>query len=169
MKITVLYGNPLKNSHDFTGYVEKLVSELREKCPVDYYRLEEMDLRFCTGCWSCWWKTPGECSLKDDAEKIFRSVINSDFVIFASPLIAGFISSSLKMITDRLVVLLHPYIQIIQGEYHHRKRYDRYPDFGVIVKREMDTDQEDIDILKDIYDRLALNLHSKQKYLTVID
>jgi multimeric flavodoxin WrbA len=169
MKITILYGNPLRNGLDFTSYIEKLAAELRLKCEVDYYFLDEMNLDFCTGCWSCWWKTPGECVLQDDARQIFRSVINSDFVIFASPMIGGFISSSLKKITDRLIVLLHPYIKIIHGESHHKKRYDRYPDFGVIVKKEKDTDEEDIQILRAIYDRFALNFHSKQQYLTVID
>ena len=169
MKITVLYGNPLKNGLDFTSYIEKLVAELRLKCEVDYYFLDEMDLDFCRGCWTCWWKTPGECVLKDDAEQIFRSVINSDFIIFASPLIGGFISSSLKKITDRLVVLLHPYIKIIEGETHHRKIYNSYPHFGIILKKEKDTDDEDIEIVTAIYDRLALNFHSKQQYLTVID
>jgi len=128
-----------------------------------------MNLHYCTGCWSCWWKTPGKCSIKDDAEPIFKSVINSDFFIFASPLIAGFTSSLLKKITDRFIVLLHPYIELKNGENHHRKRYTKYPDFGLILKNESVTDHEDIEIISDIYDRLAINFHCKKKYLKCID
>ena len=128
-----------------------------------------MNLHYCTGCWSCWWKTPGRCAINDDAEKIIRSVINSDFVIFASPLIAGFTSSALKKITDRLIVLLHPYIELINGESHHRKRYNKYPDFGLILEKETDTDNEDLDIVNDIYERFALNFHCEKKYTRYID
>jgi hypothetical protein len=64
---------------------------------------------------------------------------------------------------------LHPYLQIINGEHHHRKRYERYPDFGVIVQREPDTDEEDLIIVKDIYDRLAINFHAANRYVKVLD
>jgi multimeric flavodoxin WrbA len=128
-----------------------------------------MNLHYCTGCWSCWWKTPGECAIKDDAEQIFRAVINSELIVFASPLIAGFTSAMLKKIQDRLIVLLHPYLQINNGESHHRRRYDKYPEFGVIIDKEGDTDEEDLKIVKDIYDRLAINFHSKQRFIKFVD
>ena len=66
-------------------------------------------------------------------------------------------------------MLLHPYIQLINGESHHKKRYERYPEFGVIVEKEQDTDSEDLQIVKDIYDRLAINFHSKQRFIKFID
>lgn len=152
----------------FSGVIARLASDLELQHSVEHFNLQSMDLKYCSGCWSCWLKTPGQCAINDDGEKIFRSVINADFFIFASPLIAGFTTSLLKKVTDRLIVLLHPYIQIINGEYHHRKRYERYPDFGVIVQPEADTDEEDLRILKAIYDRLAINFHARNRYLKII-
>lgn len=169
MRISILYGNPLEKDHSFPNYLNQLINELEKQNTVDLFSLDKMDLKYCSGCWSCWWKTPGKCIFKDDADEIFKSVINSDFIIFASPLIAGFISSSLKKITDRLIVLLHPYIKFINGESHHRKRYDNYPPFGLLLDKEADTDSEDIQIVKDIYDRFALNFHSKQIYIKFIN
>ena len=84
-------------------------------------------------------------------------------------MIAGFTSSTLKKITDRLIVLLHPYIKLINGESHHQKRYNKYPDFGLILKKETDTDNEDLDIVNDIYDRFAINFHCEKKYMKYID
>ncbi len=153
---------------DFSVFMETLADRLGRDHRVELFHLQKMNLHYCTGCWSCWWKTPGRCSLKDDGEQIFRSVIHSDFLIFASPLIAGFISSSLKKITDRLIVLLHPYIQLVNGESHHRKRYASYPQFGLVIEKEPDTDQEDLTILNDIYDRFALNFHTRRKYLKIM-
>ncbi len=169
MEITILNGDMKQGKSDFSIYLEKLTERFKKNHSVDLYHLNKMNLHYCTGCFNCWWKTPGRCVINDDAEKIFRSVINSDFVIFASPLIVGFTSSSLKKITDRLIVLLHPYIKLKNAECHHLKRYDKYPDFGLILEKETDTDNEDLDIVKDIYDRFALNFHSKRKYMKFID
>jgi multimeric flavodoxin WrbA len=169
MKITILNGDINDTNSDFTMYLNKLEGKLKKENEVVKFDLKSMNLKYCTGCWSCWWKTPGLCAIKDDGEEIFRTIINSDFVIFASPLVAGFVSSELKKVTDRLVSLLHPYIIIKEKEFHHRKRYDSYPDFGVIIQAEEDTDQEDIRIVSDIYDRLALNFHATKKYLRLAE
>ncbi len=169
MKITILNGENSKENGSFTGYVSDISKKLQKDNIIDQYNLNEMNLKYCTGCWTCWWKTPGLCAIKDDAEKVFKSVINSDLVIFASPLNAGFTSSSLKKITDRLIVLIHPYVQIKNNENHHQKRYDKYPDIGLILDMESDTDETDIRIISDIYDRFALNFHSTKRFLKIKD
>jgi hypothetical protein len=169
MRITILNGDMSGSASDFTQTIANLSAKLEGTNTVDLYHLNQMNLHYCTGCWSCWWKTPGECALKDEAESIFRSVINSDFLIFASPLMAGFTSSALKNISDRLIVLLHPYIQIKDEECHHCKRYETYPDFGLLLQKEMDTDEEDIEIVNSIYKRLSLNFHNNLKYIEFID
>lgn len=169
MKIVILNGDMRQEKSDFSHYLEKLTEEFRLNHTVQLFPLAKMNLHYCTGCWSCWWKIPGRCAINDDAEEIFKSVINSDFFIFASPLIAGFTSSELKKITDRLIVLLHPYIKLINGESHHCKRYTNYPDFGLILEKETETDNDDLEIVSDIYDRLAINFHCKKKYMKFID
>lgn len=169
MIISILNGEPEGTNSQFTGKINSLTKQLSEGHQVHLFNLAEMNLHYCTGCWSCWWKTPGECAIKDEGEVIFRAVINSDFIIFASPLIAGFTSAMLKKVQDRLIVLLHPYLEIIHDESHHRKRYDKYPEFGVIIDKEENTNEEDIKIVKEIYDRLAINFHSKQRFIKFVD
>lgn len=167
MKVTILNG--ARDNSLFDSYLNQVKEQLRDKCDVSKYDIADMDLQFCRGCWDCWWKNPGECSYKDGADVIFRSVINSDFIIFASPLVAGFTSSSLKKIIDRLIVLLHPYIELKNGECHHRKRYDKYPDFGLLLQKEECTDEDDIEIVNNLYDRLSLNFHNNRSYTLFID
>lgn len=169
MKITILNGNMGQEESAFTRYLDRLCTELVGQHQVERFDLSKMELHYCTGCWSCWWKTPGLCALHDDANPIFRSVINADFLIFASPLMAGFTSSALKKITDRLIILLHPYVELQQGECHHVKRYDRYPEFGLLVGRESDTDDEDLEIIAGIYDRFALNFHNHKRFIHLTD
>lgn len=167
MKVTILNG--ATQNQVFNSYLSHVNDLLEEKCDVKMFNIDEMDLHFCRGCWDCWWRTPGECSTQDGAEVIFDSVINSDFVLFASPLVAGFTSSALKKVVDRLIVLLHPYVVLKNGECHHKKRYDKYPQFGLLLQKEADTDDEDIEIINNIYDRFSLNFHNERKYTYFID
>lgn len=169
MNITILNGELENTPNGFSEFLESLTKKFNEHHTAVQFNLHEMNLHYCMGCWSCWWKTPGKCAIKDDGEEIFKTVIHSDFVIFASPVIAGFTSSLLKKITDRLIVLLHPYIKLKNGECHHQKRYDSYPDIGLILKKEVDTDDEDLSIIRDIYDRFAINFHCRKKYLKTTD
>lgn len=167
MIITILNGECSPCESTFSGYMEKLHRELSEMSDnrVKTFSLKEMKLSKCRGCWDCWWTTPGLCSMKDGAEEIFFWAAQSDLIIMASHLTAGFTSSLLKTITDRLIVLLHPYLELRDGELHHKKRYKNYPDFGVILEKEADTTEEDRIILNKIYDRFALNFHNTKKFL----
>jgi len=157
-----------QGNNDFSIYIEKLADGFQKNNSVSLYALNKMNLHYCIGCWNCWVKTPGKCAINDEAETILKSVINSDFVIFASPIMAGFTSSSLKKITDRFVGLLHPYIILKNGECHHKKRYAKYPRFGLVLEKEPDTDNVDIEIINNIYNRLAINFHSENKYIKFI-
>jgi multimeric flavodoxin WrbA len=168
MNITILNGDMNPGESDFSKYLEELSEKLQEIHTVHLYRINEMNIHYCVGCWNCWWKTPGRCTIQDDADQILASVINSDFFIFASPIMAGFTSSALKKINDRFVGLVHPYILMKNKECHHRKRYDKYPDFGLLLGKEADTDDEDLRIIDEIYDRFALNFHCEKRYTKII-
>lgn len=170
MRITLLNGDLKPAVTGFSKGVEEHAQHLRDSGhEVDLFTLSQMNLGFCTGCWTCWWKTPGGCAINDDAPVIFRSVINSNLVIFASPLLVGFPSSETKKIMDRLIVLLHPYIEVVNGECHHRKRYERYPDIGLLLEKEIDTSEQDMKIVTDIFERLAINFHSRLVFVEMID
>lgn len=169
MKITILNGDMNSNSEKFSDYLINFSIELSETHNVKHFQLTDMDIKQCSGCWNCWIKTPGKCTTKDDVEQILKSVIDSDLVIFASPVIAGFTSSILKKVSDRMVSLVHPYIEIREKECHHKKRYKKYPNFGVLLMNDKDTDFEDTTIIMEIYERFALNFHSNLKFLFQID
>jgi hypothetical protein len=165
MQITILNGNKKPDNSIFTDYLESIAQKLGESHKVNHFNLLQMNLKQCTGCWSCWWKTPGLCAIKDDAEPIMRSIVYSDLLVFASPIVAGFTTSLLKRIHDRLVMLIHPYIEPLKGECHHRKRYYSYPNVALLLQKEADTDSEDIEIITDIYKRFALNLHASLEHV----
>jgi multimeric flavodoxin WrbA len=148
--------------------IEKLVNE-KAGTDIEYFKIRDMDIHFCKGCWDCWVKTPGVCSQKDDHEKILRSYPSSDLVIFIAPIKAGYESYMLKKVKDRLIPLVHPYIRIYRGEQHHIQRYDKNPDIGLVLIKEKDTTSDEILVIRQTYERMILNIQCELKFVEVID
>ena len=161
MKVLILDGNP-DDDKKFDEYLERLSTVLESSNHiVTILTLKDMDIRYCIGCFGCWVKTPGECSnAADDTALVCREYINSDMVIFASPVIMGFTSALLKKAHDRLLPLLTPYIRLFEGETHHIARYDKYPLICLLLQSNGNTDAEDIEIISEIYRRDAINFKS---------
>ena len=119
-----------------------------------------MDIKPCIGCWNCWAKTPGVCVHKDDMHQILKHVNHNDLMIFAVPFAMGFMHSLGKTVQERLIPLLLPYSEIVMGEFHHVLRYGVSPEIAYLYKPEPDTDEEDIQINKDIFERFSLNFRT---------
>ena len=132
MKIAILNGNSNPDDSSFDGYLARLERLLAAQGHrVETCTLRDLDLRSCIGCFGCWVKTPGECITPDDGALVRDAMINSDFVLFASPLRMGFPDALLKRMMDKLIPLIHPYFEVVSGEAHHRKRYAHYPLIGL--------------------------------------
>ena len=171
MKITILNGNPDPDNQKFDDYIDDLIKllELSDNSVV-YFKLREMKIQHCRGCFGCWLKTPGQCIYKDDSHDICREVINSDFVLFAAPLVMGFPSAVLKIAMDKLIPLLLPYIELVDNkECHHMKRYEKYPLIGVIIEKEEDTDSEDMEIVSDIFSRFTIDFKTSLRFVKQTD
>ena len=161
MNITILNGNPAPENVSFDGYLGRLVTALQSGGhAVTLLQLRDMDIHYCTGCWGCWVKTPGECVAKDDSAEVCRAAIHSDLVLHASPVIMGFYSALLKKAADKMIPLVPPYVTVDQGEAHHVARYGKYPLMGLLLQRGEDTDDEDIEIIQEVHSRTALNFKS---------
>jgi len=161
MKITVLNGNPHADNSWFDDYLKHLSEGLvSDGHAVTSFELREMDIKYCIGCFGCWVKSPGECRSRDESREVCRAYINSDFVLWASPVIMGFYSALLKKVTDKFICLVHPYGEFIEGEVHHLPRYDHYPMAGLLLEKDSDSDDEDIQIIANIHSRTALNFKS---------
>lgn len=161
MRLLILNGIP-ENSEflDYEQEIEKLVLENKIH-NIDYFRLREMDIKYCNGCWSCWTRTPGRCAIKDEYEQIFSRMSNVDMILYVSPVILGYESSLIKKCKDRSIGNLHPYIVMYKGEQHHRKRYSELPEISVMLIKDKNTTKEDIDLIASTYQRNALNVRKE--------
>lgn len=168
MKIAILNGNSAPSGFD--QYLRNLKADLESKDhQVTQLDLRDMPLKYCTGCFECWTKTPGICDSDEASRELGRAVINSDFTLWAAPLKMGFPSATLKMGLDKHLPLIHPYMMVDQGEAHHLKRYEKYPRVGLLVAREEDTTEQDILIITDLFSRTALNFKTKLEFMETTD
>ena len=170
MKILILNGNPNPARGKMDSYLARLQEQLRAAGhDVNAVVLRDKKIGYCTGCFNCWLKTPGLCTIKDDAIDITRQYIASDHVILASPLILGFPSALLKSAMDRNICLVHPHLESVDGEVHHKKRYDKYPLLSYLLEKEATTDDEDIEIATDIFNRQAINVWTRLGFVRFTD
>jgi len=162
MKVTILNGNDHASNVDFDQYINQLEEDLTAHGhQVKHLLLREMKINYCIGCFDCWLKTPGECVHHDDGRSIPPAIIESDFLLWASPLKLGYPSAVLKRAMDRCLPILLPYFDIVNGEAHHARRYDHYPLTGLLIAPEADTDAEDRKLVKNLFARTSLNMKSR--------
>ena len=121
--------------------------------------LRDKKIAHCRGCFNCWIKTPGVCIINDDARETTKKMIQSDLVVYFSPVTFGGYSHILKAQMDRSISLVLPFFGKFHGETHHKKRYDKYPSIlGVGLLASPDEVQEEL--FRTHVQRNALNLHS---------
>ena len=48
--------------------------------------LKDKDIKHCSGCFTCWTKTPGKCIHKDDMEELLHKISQADVIVYATPL-----------------------------------------------------------------------------------
>ncbi|MBO6047908.1 MAG: flavodoxin family protein [Erysipelotrichaceae bacterium] len=99
MKIVVLMGSPNKNGST-NILVEQFVAGAKAaKHSVEVLDVCHMNIHPCTGCVRCGYEGP--CVQKDDMYTIRQSLLNSDMVVFATPLYYYGMSAQLKTVIDR--------------------------------------------------------------------
>ena len=129
-KIVVFDGGPRNNKFSKTSFmVNNFIEGAKEAgANVEHFKLKDCDIHDCSGCYSCWTKTPGECIFKDDMTMLRKKYREADLVVFASPLYIFNVTGILKRFLDRLCPILKPYMVLNeQGSVYHP---DRYPDLG---------------------------------------
>lgn len=126
---------------------------------VEVVALREQRIAYCLGCFDCWTKSPGLCKIDDDGRTVTAAMLASNLVIYLTPLTFGGYSSELKKALDRSICLVSPFFTRIDGEVHHKARYDRYPAvLGVGVAAAHTAAQSAI--FTRLVERNALNLHA---------
>ncbi len=103
MKVLGLLGSPRRYGNSFKGLMLALKAAEKYGAETEWIHLYELDIKPCLGCVSedikaC--KYP--CIIKDDMKKVYDKILESDGIIFATPVYWYSPSAVMKNVIDRL-------------------------------------------------------------------
>jgi hypothetical protein len=78
----------------------------------------------CKGCFECWVKTPGICVIGDRGRYLSLRIASVTELIFVSESCYGGLSPSIKAVIDRIIPMLLPFFELVDGRMRHLRRYD---------------------------------------------
>lgn len=162
MKITVFYGS----IHKTRGNTYVIINEFAEGAKaagakVEVVLLAEKEINNCIACVKCWTKTPGKCALKDDMAGLLEKLMQSDLVVMATPVYIHNVTGIMKTFLDRMVPIMDPHLVRRENGYTgHIKKYDQYPQLGVIATGAF-PEQKCCEFISQYFNRMAMDLYSE--------
>ena len=127
MKILVLQGSPKGERSNTMQLTRAFLDGFSQNADVqiDTVWVNALQIQPCTGCFSCWNKTPGTCCLADDMRQVLSQMLAADVIVYSFPLYYFHIPSQLKALIDRQLPLQLPFMATDNHEGGaHMPRYD---------------------------------------------
>ncbi|MHA1814880.1 MAG: flavodoxin family protein [Candidatus Heimdallarchaeaceae archaeon] len=139
--------NGMYKDDSFIPRINQMVSDefQRNNYVGDSVILHDEEIKPCLGCFKCWVQTPGICIIDDYGREVAKKMIQSDVLVYITPITYGGYSAELKKAVDRSLGLIAPFFRVHENEIHHEMRYDKYPNLLVIGTLDKPSpDQEEI-------------------------
>jgi hypothetical protein len=95
---------------------------------VDDWTLRDAKMAWCSGCFGCWVKTPGECVYKDASHEGDQRASRADLLVILTPVTFGGYSAEAKKALDHMIGIHLPYLKKLGADTHHPPRYERRHD-----------------------------------------
>jgi multimeric flavodoxin WrbA len=103
MNILVINGSPKGERSDTLKITKAFLEGIGETAEI--VDTMKVDVKPCLGCYACWSKTPGRCVQQDDMAGILKKMVESDLVIWSTPLYCYSVPANCKAVLDRLLPL----------------------------------------------------------------
>jgi putative sterol carrier protein len=131
MKVLALNGSPRMKSSSTYHMLKPLLEGMEGAgAETELIHIRELNLEFCTGCYTCWVRTPGVCIQqdKDRMVAVLESFNTADLVVFGTPLYHFCMSGIMKTFLDRTVVRFEPWLiphTSVPGVTGHPERFKK--------------------------------------------
>ncbi len=129
-KIVAFNGSARKNGN--THFLLNSFLEGAEKSGADYDKIDahEINLDYCNGCLRC--NLIKRCSIRgDEWNELSTKIIDSDVLVFATPIYFQHVSGQLKKIIDRFRSFFH--VQITETGLKHTPHVEWDKDFVLLL------------------------------------
>ncbi len=100
MKIIGLVGSYRKNGNTDTAVKKVLDGAKKQGADVELLYLKDFEIKDCVGCEGC--RKTYKCIIKDDMEKLYEKLMNSDGLVLGSPTYFYNVTGIIKNFIDRL-------------------------------------------------------------------
>lgn len=114
MKITVIKGSPRQKSA--SGYLADEFSRGARESGHEVYTFDSAhaDVKNCVGCNHCGMGIK-PCIFKDDFTELQKNIIESDVIVFATPIYYFGFSAQIKKVIDRMYCIDNPLKEMNKG------------------------------------------------------
>jgi multimeric flavodoxin WrbA len=167
MKAIILNGS---SENDITGERVRatLTSELCERdYEVQQVQLCDEKIGNCAGDFFCWIRNPGMCNVADANRTLAAEIINSDLMVYLTPVTFGGYSYQLKKLVDHQIQNIEPFFAKVAGETHHQKRYPHYPDFLAVGWMEQADPRQEA-VFRHLAHRNAVNFYARKSVAGIV-
>ncbi len=158
MKITIFNSSPRAEKGSTQVMVEEFSKGAKKAgADVETVFLAQKKINPCTGCFTCWFKTPGKCIFDDDMTDLLEKIKHADLAVFATPLYVDNVSGMMKNFMDRFMPLIDAHIETdSSGESVHRLN-QKLPNIAVISNCGY-PEQSHFQVLQVLFRRIARNM-----------
>ncbi|AZV56571.1 flavodoxin family protein [Clostridium sp. AWRP] len=134
MKVLALNGSPRGEQ----GNTEVILENFLKGCSkagadVETIYLKDKKINHCSGCFTCWTKTPGKCVYKDDMSELLDKIKETDVMVYATPLYYFTVTGIMKDFMDRMLPMNKGEIVKKDEKYSHIRRFRKEPVKTVLI------------------------------------
>lgn len=124
---------------------------------MTYINLATLKIAPCTGCCSCWVKTPTQCVIHDDAVHVYPLIAKAKKLLYVSKVQYGSYDSVMKTMLERTIPILQAFIHLRAGETRHLYR-DVCPKQATVIGYGVKNEEEK-QIFRDLVAQNARNMN----------
>jgi multimeric flavodoxin WrbA len=106
MKILGLSFSPHENGNTMILLGEALKGAKQEGAEVELYSVSDKTIKPCDGCRAC--SKTGICHIKDDMQGLYDRLLESDGIIFGTPVYFYSMTAQAKAVIDRTIAFNRP-------------------------------------------------------------
>jgi multimeric flavodoxin WrbA len=142
-------GSPRRERSNTQRLLGPLLEGAREDgAEVEHVYLRDLDVRPCTGCMSCWTRTPGRCVQDDDMAGLLESMLASDALVFGFPLYIFGPPAGVQAMLERMLPLAEPWLVRRDGLTGHPMRREHWRPAWIAISNCGFPEQDHFDALE---------------------